>query len=802
MAESLSTNGNPQRGTMGLASAAGSEPAKLQCCCGKDDCVYLLHNCSILSSVERDVHTAARMGQTLLARHEAYMASAERDRLELTARIEQLERDNTELEARNRSITEENKSLREELEQVNDTVRDAETKIGLLEATLYDSQREVRRLEHAADRAATLERQIAVLEEEQAEKGLSDLQEQLERMEKEAREERERHAQVIHRMERQRAVERELNTAAGRLKGAAAAKSMTDGKNNGKVVSHFVRDLLQDNANLQLGMAELREMLVNANDEIQMLREQLMYHQPAESAEPHSPKTLEAELAMKEPPTPPQAQRPSQELHVHHHFHVKHKPEARKPRKRRTGIAAGILTPPQLSAPGSPIAARFQRGSLAGPLLSPGPNDVPLPTATSSPAPRWSLQSQSQNPSEFAPSSAPSSPRSTNRDSVFDRVGELPSPASPATSLDPTSPGWKTAHRKKISELSLRSISETAMFPSEAAAHAVRSRAPLQRQRSRQGRRRRSADGAVSRITAVRFGRRTGPRGLRRVASHESIMSLSNGLDIHTLQARPSQLALKPLGLTAAGTNLSDVTAQPTLSSGSGKGRRGSVILRDSIAHSLPHAAASRRSDGGRVVPGPVRGQGGDESDTSTSGRSASRAPSSALGKLVSWRPWRAGAGGHENGDAAAHDGVVASAETSPSSTPSVLPAPAATAAPASAEPIPALSLPANAAAAACSTAASTQLSKSPQGSLSSATTTSTSTASTSGSATATRAKAKASAAMAAVFRAPGVNQPGPVPGFQELWAAQRRRAPPSKVLVDDQAGVQEALREVLEEES
>lgn len=68
MAESLSTNGSSERGKMGLANAAGKEPAKLQCCCGKDDCVFLLHNCSVLESVERDVHTAARMGQVSSSR--------------------------------------------------------------------------------------------------------------------------------------------------------------------------------------------------------------------------------------------------------------------------------------------------------------------------------------------------------------------------------------------------------------------------------------------------------------------------------------------------------------------------------------------------------------------------------------------------------------------------------------------------------------------------------------------------------------------------------------------------------------
>ncbi|KAL2193340.1 hypothetical protein P885DRAFT_72340 [Corynascus similis CBS 632.67] len=766
--------------------------------------------------------------QTLLARHEAYMASAERDRLELTARIEQLERDNAELEAKNKSVSEENKTLREELEQVNDTVKDAETRIGLLEATLLDSQREVRRLENATDRAASLERQIALLEDEQlvlrttisrteeeartamyrwrqAEKGLSDLQEQLERMEKEAREERERHVQVMSRMERQRAMEKELNTAAGRLKGAAAAKSMTESRNSGKVVSHFVRDLLQDNANLQLGIAELREMLLSSNDEIQMLREQLMYHQPAGSGELRSPKTLQAELANKEPPTPPQPSRVSQELHIHHHYHVTHKPEVRKPRKRRTGLAPNVFSPPQLSAPASPLmsTARFQRGALAGPLLSPGPAEAHV-TSTA----RWSLQSHSQ--SEFAPSSAPSSPRSTNRDSVFDRVGDLPSPTSPTTSLDPTSPTWRNAHRKKISELSLRSISETAMFSAEKSHPArgyLQRPQPLARhiinEHTNEGSTSPFTTDDVPSITSPPLSGYTDyddatdasieppfssaslqfdptveqrPRGLRRVVSHESIISLSNGLDIHTLKARPSQLSLKPLGLTAAGTNLSDVTAQPTLTSGSAGGKRGSVILRDSIAQVLPHSTP--RQTGGRVVSGPVRGRREDRD----SGRSSSRAPS-ALGKLVSWRPWK---GVNSNTDTA-HSGD--SPETSPSSTPVL----AASSTPTPAAAIPTLSLPASAESATSPTA-STHLSKSPQGSLSStATTTTTST-------TTNKTAANANAALAAVFRAPGINQPGAVPGFQEYWAAHKKRAPPSKVSVDDQAGVQEALREVLEE--
>lgn len=46
-----------------MLATALSQPEALQCCCGKTDCVFLKHNCSVLDNVEKDVHTAARLGQ-------------------------------------------------------------------------------------------------------------------------------------------------------------------------------------------------------------------------------------------------------------------------------------------------------------------------------------------------------------------------------------------------------------------------------------------------------------------------------------------------------------------------------------------------------------------------------------------------------------------------------------------------------------------------------------------------------------------------------------------------------------------
>lgn len=55
-----------QPDVMGGVSDGPVQPPELRCCCGREDCVFLRHNCSILLSVERDVHTAAKMGQVCL----------------------------------------------------------------------------------------------------------------------------------------------------------------------------------------------------------------------------------------------------------------------------------------------------------------------------------------------------------------------------------------------------------------------------------------------------------------------------------------------------------------------------------------------------------------------------------------------------------------------------------------------------------------------------------------------------------------------------------------------------------------
>jgi len=226
--------------------------------------------------------------------------------------------------------------------------------------------------------------------------------------------------------------------------------------------------------------------------------------------------------------------------------------------------------------------------------------------------------------------------------------------------------------------------------------------------------------------------------------SHESIISLSNGMDIHTLNVRPSQLTLRPLGLSAAGTNVSAVTARPTISRGASGNKRGSVVLRDNLSG----LQVSRTRGDGRP-----HSRGGI-------GAGLSR-KASTLGRIVSWRPWSA-AGSNASG---------ASPPTSPLSQ--------SAAAEEGAGPCDGLGL---ASADAVSSAPKSIHTASSQGSLTSSTTVAT--------------------GGTLPFRAPGINQPGMIPGFSEYFAKHARKGPPSKVSLDGgQMGqIREAMREVLDE--
>jgi hypothetical protein len=535
--------------------------------------------------------------QALLSRHEAYVADSERERKHMLSTINGLEKEKAELEERNAQTIKANRQLLDTLEQLNDAVASSDAQIKALSDTLHSTEEELQRLSSLAARTQMLEAQLLDLEREQmqthttlelkltdektaiqrwkrAERVIADLQDQIDRIEKESREERERHVEIVARMERRMAVDGELATAAGRLKAKAGAD-----KSGTNVVSHFVKDILLDNANLQHGIVELREMLDNSNKEVERLREYLGAHQPV------SPSESPTELAT------PQAVMPTlrkelaaeatynQELHIHHHYSqpiakTPSKPPTRRTRKKRFSLTPGHFTPPMQADPATQTAILSQTA-------------VTVPNTN-----RWS------NATTLAPS-LPSSPLSaSHRGSIYDRVFsdanyDSSRPTSPSDSIDIQSPNFGpksyflsdlSQHQRKKSQslkppslATIRSVSTpisitaksspasavvSGVSPASSLANDQFLLSPsLQAQPTilEEGEDSFNVDGNANpeslvspspnaRLADEELGdlipplTQTRPT-LRRAVSHESLISIS-GMDIHTLQSRPSQLLL------------------------------------------------------------------------------------------------------------------------------------------------------------------------------------------------------------------------------------------------------------------
>ncbi|MCJ1318007.1 hypothetical protein MMC15_003334 [Xylographa vitiligo] len=597
------------------------------------------------------------------------MRDAEQERLQMAASVNKLESEKKELETANARTIEENRELLDQLENLNNTVTESDVQIEALTATLQSTRHELRKLTILAGRAVQLEAQLSAMETEQAglqsqlfsseennksaiqrwktaERTLDHLQDQVERMEREAREERERHIEVVGRMERRRVVEKELENAAGRLKGAAA---MTLGRNQTGgtgVVSHFVKDILQDNANLQIGIVELREMLMSSNAEVEVLREQMLLHHDGEAVDKNA--TLRAELVKSAP------SEPVPEVHVHHHYHAPEVSVHRKTKKKRAVVAAGhFYTSSGSSTPRSSSISDWQVAppSSAATILSQTSVSIPQ-MQRPSPSQRYSIRSD-QSGESFTPSSVPSSPQSVFRSSsVFDSLDaalDSSRPTSPESSV-PDSPMVFAGGNLKVSKSSFRSFSAPKPLQLMSRQPPARSMAfhndnPLKVD---------SANGLLctGNTSRSRSDNSTIPEGpeynsyedsespylednsqagdtptfahpsppkLRRAASHESLISVS-GMDIHTLRDRPSQMFIgrgftpqnlysrpSPTTLVASPNPL----VSPTMATGRPASQRRD---RDSSDYNRTLLASHARNDGrqpsfGKLVGGWVWGK-------------------------------------------------------------------------------------------------------------------------------------------------------------------------------------------------
>lgn len=593
--------------------------------------------------------------QALLGRHESYMAEAEADRARMMAEIETLGKQKEEVQAENARIIQENKDLLEQLEELNDTISESDARIQALSTSLESAQLEIRRLTVAASRAAVLECQLnemeigyAQLEQtlegtqesersaihrwRKAELTLRDLHEQIDIIEKESREEREKHVELLGRMERRRAVERELDAAASRLKGAAAATTLGRTKNGTNAVSHFVRDILQDNATLQSNIAELKDLLQSSDEEVRNLRDQLLLHQPLDEEQDGHNLGMPLSEELREVQSPPPV---SQEFHVHHHYHTPiasnnsrksqgQLPAFRRQRRRRAVFPPTLHeSPPKESVENPSYDHRFRDSisSISTPFFQTSPS-----TARTH---RW--LDQTPGP---AFSSAPSSPKSAYRAmSIFDRSDlgfESSRPTSPESAF--ASPLLKSSHRKGPSDVSICSaLDERGLNDMSAMSGAFQR---PQRSRSRSWNKMEpSSDGEspvwnnnnlsfpglpvleeqddsrpVSLCRQMSDDQVVMPLRspqLRRTTSHESLLSIS-GMDIHSTSdyftrssnSRTTSNFRKPLCITEAGTIFSSTMpvisrTNVTVSKASRSGDKSPLSLLSTVVSATNNAGST-----------------------------------------------------------------------------------------------------------------------------------------------------------------------------------------------------------------
>ncbi|KAK6539518.1 hypothetical protein TWF694_009735 [Orbilia ellipsospora] len=264
---------------------------------------------------------------------------AEKIRSEMASKISKLEEQNKHLEIQNTLSIDRNRDLLSTLETLNESVAQADTKVRELTADIDDTRAELDRVSARAARAEILEAQLSVLETEQedlrrnlsitledernaaarwqkAERQVADLQEEYSKLETEYMQEKVRTQKLASKISSRKSI-RELHFPASKMEGAA--------------ISNFMKEILQDNQQLQAGTAELRQMLMVAQDEIGALREQVLLTQRPEPTElGRSPLSYEFDGYRKL----------SQELHVHHHHHVltpKEKGSVRKVKRRSKG---------------------------------------------------------------------------------------------------------------------------------------------------------------------------------------------------------------------------------------------------------------------------------------------------------------------------------------------------------------------------------------------------------------------------------------------------------------------------------
>lgn len=510
--------------------------------------------------------------------------------------MEELEQDKRHLEQKNKETVEENRKLLDQLEALNLAATTSDAHVQSLTDHLRATESRIERMNGFVNRTESLQKQLSRLEEEQsqllsnldstkeneraatlrwqqAERTIVSLHLQIEQLEREAKRERDRQNEEDAIAERKAALEAQLHSPG--LDRASTSRTLP-AKGGNTVISHFVKDILQDNANLQLGIVELRGLLQTSHDEVERLKEAVAQHVPFDEGAPGTATpTLGAELNGGV----------TKEFHVHHHYHApspasesSKTPKSqihRRPRKTRVRLSSGQFTPMSVtSTPRSSISAfRPASPTSAGALMSPASVTIPRQKA------RWSMQS---NQTGFTSSS--SLPSSPSGNSIFDRVfndaataTDVSRPTSPESNIAMSPRGgnyFDTLERSKRrkSSQTRASITEAVASSSDEVAISTPQHPPPHKSKPSPLATNTKRDSILSNLDLIPPSHSTileesespskskqkstldtdhpdtptSPSDsspappLKRIASHESIFSVS-GMDIHTLPDRPSQ---------------------------------------------------------------------------------------------------------------------------------------------------------------------------------------------------------------------------------------------------------------------
>lgn len=219
----------------------------------------------------------------------------------------------------------------------------------MLETQLAVLETEQEELRNTVSTTKT-EKRSAVVRWKKAERTLHELEQQIERIEVENKLEKARSQNLLDRLEQKRVVDPKT--------GHSSPTALQDRTQ----LSRFMKEILAENGHLQIGITELREMLMASQEEVNRLREQLQDIGVQRIERDRSP--LSQELG-RSPST--------QTIVHHHHYHAPTKekgalkPAVRRPKKRRGPVGGENFLPLEHngSSPPSALSKRWSIGSRA-----------------------------------------------------------------------------------------------------------------------------------------------------------------------------------------------------------------------------------------------------------------------------------------------------------------------------------------------------------------------------------------------------------------------------------------------------